>query len=73
MEHKKNNSVESLVAVFLFWLFGLLIGLSLGSRNAWFAIFGIFSLVASFIIMPKKTETIVKEEAKDDLKDFTME
>lgn len=64
----KKNSVEGLISVFLFWLFGLLIGVGLGAHNAWYAIFGVFSMIASFMVMPKKTETIVLEEAKDDMK-----
>lgn len=65
----KNN--EGVIAVFLFWLFGLLVGIGIGSHNAWFAIFGIFSMVASFIIMPKKTYEEVKDEARDDVKDIS--
>ena len=68
----KKRGVESLISVFLFWMFGLLLGISLGSHNAWFAIFGIFSFVASFMIMPKKTETIIHEEAIDDMKDVEV-
>lgn len=61
----KNN--EGIIAVFLFWLFGLLVGIGIGSHNAWFAIFGIFSMLASFIIMPKKPITVneEKDEAND--------
>jgi len=71
MERKNNRGTESLIALFLFWLFGLLVGISLGAFNPWFAIFGIFSLVASFMVMPKKTETVITEEVKEDMEDVT--
>lgn len=66
-----NNRVEGLISVALFWFFGLLIGVSLGSHNAWFAIFGIFSLIASFMIMPKKIHEEVSSEVEDDAKEVS--
>ena len=40
-----------LLAVFFFWIFGLLTGVSLGAHTPWYAVLGIIAFAVSWVLM----------------------
>ena len=54
-----------LLAVFFFWIFGLLTGVSLGAHTPWYAVLGIIAFAVSWVLMRISAERKMRGSAPD--------